>query len=555
MTDKTSVQALVLICKRMGVENVVISPGSRNAPLINGFSSDDFKLTHVPDERVAGYFALGQALATGSPTVLCCTSGTAGLNYAPAIAEAYYQGVPLLICTADRPSEWIDMGIGQSIRQSDMYDNYVKNSFQLIQEASTDQDLWHNERQICEAINLTKALPQGPVHVNLPFRESLYGKSDEYKLRHPITRQVQAIPALADQTLDELLMLWQGAKRKMILIGQQYDGSALAAPLQRMIDEGDVIVLSETTSNLSLSHSIDNIDRVLPLVDEQGRPDLVISIGDAIVSKRIKRYLKDAKPEYHWWLGQNTPRNTFQRLSHVIPVSAADFLENLSKTTSPNDNRFQSTWDKADASAKSLHEVYLSQLTSFCDIKVFEFLLANMPDNAVLHLANSTPIRYSQLFKKSDGIKYLSNRGVSGIDGSTSTALGFASRTPNHNVLITGDISFYYDSNAFWLNLLPTNLTIVLINNGGGDIFRYIPGPDTTDNEEAFTTPHNMDAVHICKLYGITHTKVSDAKGLQDVWSEWQTSQGEKLRLLEVDTSKYTNAHILRDYFSYLSNG
>jgi len=176
-TDKPGIQRLVKLCEVKGVKNVVFSPGSRNAPLVISFNGQEyFDCITIPDERVAAFVAMGMALKLQEPVIICCTSGSAALNYAPAIVEAYYQKIPLLVLTADRPTERIDQGAGQTMRQKNVYANYIKGSFELIQEAETASDLRRNDRIICEAINLSKAGAKGPVHINVPLAEPLYGQ-------------------------------------------------------------------------------------------------------------------------------------------------------------------------------------------------------------------------------------------------------------------------------------------------------------------------------------------------------------------------------------------
>lgn len=555
-TDKLSVQSLIEICYQHGIKKVIFSPGSRNAPLVIGFMQHKgFETLVIADERVAAFHALGQAIASKTPTVICCTSGTAALNYGPAIAEAYYQQVPMLILTADRPVEWIDMGIGQSMRQKDVFHNYVKKSFQFVQEATHKDDLWYNERIANAAINLCTSTVPGPVHINLPFRESLYNQIKVTPKRHPILKVV--MPKVDDTApLDsDLIEIWKTSSKRLILIGQTQPNEILSELIESLIAQNEVVVLAETTSNIRAQETIDCIDRVLPLIDntEKYRPDLVLTIGGAIVSKRIKSFIKDAKPQHHWYVGLDEPKDTFQRLSRHLMMQPVTTLRLLVKQNGLVSSNFLKDWKKVKEKAQVLHSQFLAQ-TDYCDLKVFEIILRELPEAAIVHFASSTPIRYSQLFSELQSKHIVQcNRGVSGIDGSTSTALGYSGCSDKLNILITGDISFFYDSNAFWYNNRPTNLKVILINNGGGNIFKYISGPETTQQLHVFEASHQLNARPIAELHSLVYSIVSSLEQLISALPQFYKENNNEIGLLEIDTRKATNAEILREYFSYLS--
>ena len=554
-TDKLSVQALVEICFKQGIRRVIFSPGSRNAPLVIGFSEHGgFDTLVIADERVAAFHALGQAIATMVPSIICCTSGTAALNYGPAIAEAYYQKVPMLILTADRPVEWIDMGIGQSMRQNGVFDNYVKESFQFVQEASDPDDLWYNERLANQAIILTTSDVPGPVHINLPFRESLYRQVEKTNTRHPIVQILSPQQEISEALVSEILDVWNSTSKRLIIVGQGQYSKELNNVIEELTRSKGVVVMTETTSNIKAKDTIGCIDRVLPLVGEQEhyKPDLVISLGGAIVSKRIKSYIKSARPEYHWVLGLDKPKDTYQRLSHHFKMHPITVLKLLSQQKI-TEKKFAGDWGRVDEMANKLHKQFLKEI-GFCDLKVFEVLLSQVPRSFILHFASSTPIRYSQLFSELQrGIRVQCNRGVSGIDGSTCTALGYAGCTDTMNILITGDISFFYDSNAFWYTNRPTNLKVILINNGGGNIFKYIPGPETTKQLEVFEAAHQLDAAPLATLYDLDYSKVSSLDQLSSVLPKFYKEDSERIAILEIDTRASHNSDTLRDYFNFLS--
>jgi len=252
LSDKPIVRNLVEISAAKGIEYVILSPGSRDAPLIISFNeSGHFKCLSIPDERVAGYFALGIAQQTRNPVIISCTSGTAALNFAPAIAEAFYQKIPLLIVTADRPKEWIHQGEGQSINQRNVFANYIKKSYHLPQDGNDPDNLWSANRIISEAIDQTFVNGGGPVHLNIPFREPLYGQADYAGKKLPkITSTARLEKKLSKDTLAELEKKWAIANKKMILCGLLPKQVALKELLLEIAKDSSVIVLAETTANL-----------------------------------------------------------------------------------------------------------------------------------------------------------------------------------------------------------------------------------------------------------------------------------------------------------------
>jgi len=551
-TNKESINRLVEICYQKGIKNVIFSPGSRNAPLIIAFhAAKKFDIKTIPDERCAAFFAMGQGLATGKPTIICCTSGSAVLNYAPAIVEAYYQHIPLLVLTADRPSQWIDQGIGQSMRQKKVYQNYIKESYSWIEESASPEDLQINDNIISSAIDFALKLPLGPVHINIPFHEPLYDQIDYERplIELSTTKKVHTI---SESNLQEQLKKdWLQAKKKIVIAGLMPPDSHTGQLLAELSERKDIVLLTEKTSNIKCENDIACLDRVLHSMSEEPSSysaDILISIGGPIVSKKIKQFFLHNKPSKHWFIDEGTLQDTYlANPKHLSHSTAA--IKMLAANPNANSLSFQESWELFQRSTNKKHKEFLDSCP-YSDLKVFELLFDLMPNGIDLHLANSTPIRYAQLFEGRKDLRYYSNRGVSGIDGSTSTALGFASQANDQDsVLITGDLSFFYDSNAFWLQETPHNLTIILINNKGGGIFRYIPGPATTGQlESVFEAPHNLKAKNICEMYGISYTSVERAEKVTDALNKVFRNR-DRLQLLEIFTPRIDNAEILKSYF------
>jgi len=560
-SEKPAIKDLASICAQKGLRNVVISPGSRNAPLIISFTNQPaIQCTSIADERSAAFFAMGIAQQLKAPVALTCTSGSAALNYAPGLAEAYYQHVPLVVFTADRPTEWIDQGDGQTIRQRDVFANHIKKSFELPQEAGADDVRWHSNRIISEAINLAMAHPQGPVHINIPLKEPLYQNSPN-EAKEPEPKIIQVHPTVASlnaEALQTLATRWNNSSKKLLIVGQGNPNARLSELVNKIAADPAVTVLTETTSNLFGERLFPCTDRLIHAFDaetwEALRPDLLITFGGAIVSKRIKAHLRKYRPSEHWHIDLHQHPDTFQSLTDVIALDPADFFEQLLSLSTPSDSDYYASWKSRDLLADARHAEFLKE-APHSDLKVFEQLLEVIPENSDLHLANSSPIRYVQLFKSGNKNNY-SNRGTSGIDGSISTAVGMAFASQKLTTIITGDLSFFYDSNALWNHYLSPHLRIILINNAGGGIFRIIDGPTSTDHFETyFEATHQTNAAGIAATFGVEYQKVDSTQTLATALAGFFESGKTAPQLLEIDTPQHQNAVLLKQYFEHLKTG
>jgi 2-succinyl-5-enolpyruvyl-6-hydroxy-3-cyclohexene-1-carboxylate synthase len=549
---------LAEICYQKGIKSVIISPGSRNAPVISSFTKHTgIECLSIIDERSAAFFALGMAQQSGQIVAIACTSGTALLNFAPAIAEAYYQKIPLLILTADRPAEWIDQSDNQTIRQQNIFSNYIKRSFHLPQEISNADSLWYYERSINEAIDLCSLSSKGPVHINIPLTEPLYAKSANEKFSPKIIESLSVEKKLNIEVLHDLKSQWSKARGKMILAGMLAPDEELQKLLEEISKDPDVVVLMESTSNLASEHFYDRIDHILTLAGEKVdmlRPEILITIGTNIISKRIKQFLRKNKPLTHWHVEDtNSFPDTYQSLKQNIPLSPKTFFHEFLKSYSISSNSSYTGHFKMLADESLIkHNDFLSSCP-FSDLKVFETLLNAVPKGSNLQLGNSSPVRYAQFFPTNSALIYNSNRGTSGIDGTVSTAAGASYSRKAPVTLIVGDIGFFYDSNALWNHYLGENLRIILVNNGGGGIFRLIEGPsETTILEEFFETHHDTNAEGICQSYKVKYFKATDFDQLKGILPEFYDPQNEQAALLEIFTPAKKNAEIFKSYFSFL---
>lgn len=556
-SDKKNISLLADLFIKSGLSNIVISPGSRNAPIIISFANrPEINAFSIIDERSAAFFALGLAINTKKTVAIACTSGSAVLNYSPAIAEAYYQNIPLLIITADRPSHIIDVGDGQTIRQNNVYANFIKKSYELPLTLDTDEKFKDAEKIINEALNTCNFPQPGPVHINVPFDEPIYNTSSA-PITGSLSKYENTITAIAVDVFKEIAIKWNKSNKVMLIAGQSELNEELNTILQKISKKKNTVILTETTSNLSGNTFIDTIDNVISTINENEtelfKPEIIISFGGQVVSKKIKKFLRVNKASMHLHISPSGEKmDTYFSLTNTLKTDVFNFLNSISNHLQESISDYSELWQKRKNRVDLKKTEYLSKI-EYSDLKVFESILKHLPENSILHLGNSTPVRYSQLFGSRKDLIYNSNRGVSGIDGQVSTAAGCTYFSDKLNVLITGDLGFLYDSNGLMNSYLKPNLKIIVINNSGGGIFRFIPGPDTTPNmEEFFVAKHNWKAEFICKAFDVKYNKAETLKDLEEILPKFLQTEEQKTKVLEIFTPPEKNAKILRDYFRFI---
>lgn len=543
-------QTIIASCVANDIEHVVISPGSRNAPLTIGFTNHTkFKTYSIVDERCAAFFALGIAQQLQKPVVLVCTSGSALLNYYPAIAEAFYSNIPLIIISADRPAHLIDIGDGQTIRQENVFENHILEAISLDENLDFEGSI---KEMIDETIKISK-LQKGPVHINVPFDEPLYETTNKILVFKEEICDLEEEPLNVDD-LDKFATIWNNSKRKMVLVGADYPNDLLQIQLAHLTKDPSVLVLIENTANVWHPKFINSIDKLIfPLEDEElthFQPDILLTLGGMIVSKKIKQHLRKFKPAYHWHVDAKRAFDTFHCLNHHFTITPQLFFSQFFFLTKPLESDYQEFWLHKKEGRLKRHHKFIANC-EFSDLKVFDAVLKSIPNNLQLQISNSSVIRYTQLFDINKSLSVFCNRGTSGIDGSTSTAIGAATVANNDTVFITGDISFFYDSNALWNSYIPNNFRIILVNNGGGGIFRFIPGPQNSNALDYFETPHNLTAEHLCKMYNFEYVTAINEKELTKELSNFY-KESNTPKLLEIVTPREENDKILKAYFNNL---
>ena len=550
-------QSITDLCFKKNIKNIVISPGSRNAPLTLGFNLNPyFKTYSIVDERAAAFFALGIAQQIKFPVILVCTSGSALLNYYPAISEAYYSNIPLVILSADRPEKLLNIGDGQTINQKNVFNKNIGYSENLNQNDNYFLNLFglrdNNQEKINKALNFSIE-KQSPVHINIPFSEPLYEITNSLSVD-----SINKIPRLNNQNVKKVSSFrnkWQNSIKKIILIGVSSPDLLSKKSIDLLAGDSSLLVLTENTSNVYHPSFCNKIDQLIaPLTNnelKEFRPEILITIGGMIISKKIKAILRDNKPNEHWHIGIHEANDTFFCLTKHFKTSPNNIISKLYENFNDNGSDFYNKWDLVISKRKEKHKEYLSNLI-FCDFKVFDYVLNSIPSKSMLQVSNSSAIRYTQLFDLDSSINVFCNRGTSGIDGSTSTAVGAASVFKGNTVFITGDLSFFYDSNALWNNFIPSSFRVILINNKGGGIFKILTKDNNTELfKKFFETKHDLYAKDLCNMYGFEYFISNDEDTLKNVLNDFY-NESEKPRLLEVITDNDYNQDYLLNYFDYI---
>ena len=560
ISTKKHIQQLAAILLAKGIDDIIISPGSRNGPLTHTFvGSSQFNCRNIVDERSAAYFAIGLSQAKQKPVVIVCSSGTATLNYAPAVAEAYYLNVPLIVLTADRPDYWIDQAESQCIRQENIYQNFTKKEISLPL-GESEKELWFAAREINESLNVALSETPAPVHINIPLEEPLHDLTDEQLPTIKVIEQVEMQSVLSEAELKKLSSVFNQAAKVMILPGQQIPNPGLENLLTKLVEKTGALVLREHLANLNDPRFCSSIDTLMTslLEDkiEDFQPDLLISFGGQLVSKSLKQFLRKNKPTDHWHLSlSNEHFDTYESLTKIINQDAIDFFEQILKESTTKDSTYLNRWKEKETQVNQQRDAFVDQ-SVFSDLKVFEQIGKAIPENTVVHFGNSTPVRYGLICDSIKNAQYFGNRGTSGIDGSLSTAVGFASESEKMNTIILGDLSFFYDSNALWNKYIGNNMRVIVINNRGGNIFGILKGPSESPAfEEHFFTENKFKAEGIAKTFNLDYFKAENTSELELAVQEFYSPKQQKAALLEIFTDAKVNTDVFRGLFKAVKKG
>lgn len=537
-SDKENINILTALLLAHGVEDAVVCPGSRNAPIVHNLHECPSMRCHpVTDERSAGFVALGLAQATGRPVAVCVTSGTALLNLCPAVAEAAYQHLPLVVISADRPSAWIGQLDGQTLPQPGALGRFVRTCADLP-EPHDDTERWQCNRLVNEALCMATLRRPAPVHINVPITEPLFGFTTpalptERKMEVAVARAAPA-GCLAD---------FLGGERPMVVIGQTPEGYLDDSALRQL--RRRAVVLSE-----ALGCGAVRFDEVLHAVGRDPRymPTHIIYMGDTVVSKRLRRFLRlSGAPALLLTPDASQMADPTMGVTRVVECAGLPPLEG----TGPSEGAeaFVALWRgalaKADAVAAD-HEPPYSQMAA---VKYFEEQTEDLCEPFHVHYANSSVVRLANIYGRSH---VWCNRGVNGIEGSLSTAAGFSLGTADKVFCLTGDLSFFYDQNALWNDGLGGNLRILLLNNSGGGIFHQLRGLGASPALPFVEGAHHADARGICTQNDIGYLAAHTMDEMQIGIVTLLTRQATRPMVLEVFTNADDDAQAVASYYGKL---
>ena len=508
-SNKENVNILTALLVAHGIRHAVVCPGSRNAPIVHNLNEcPDITCYPVTDERSAGFYALGMALCEAEPVAVCVTSGTALLNLAPAVAEAYYQHVPLVVISADRPPQWIDQLDGQTLPQPDALGRFVKKTVSLP-EPITDEQHWYCNRLVNEALMVRHA----PVHINVPITEPLFDFSVSAL---PEERKIELLPAnMPNHTMSHVVRMFMQSKRPMLITGQ---------PMNPSMDEAVYLVRD----------------------DERYVPDFVLYIGGSIVSKRVKHFLRKAKET--WAVNETGEVNdTFMNLTHVVQGDGKVLADQIRFMLEQQPHPFVRQWDEL---LEKVRQHAIAYQPAYSQMATVKYVNSQINCQQTIHYANSSAIRLANIYATH---QVYCNRGVNGIDGSLSTAAGFSCVTDEQVLCVIGDLSFFYDQNALWNLNLKGNFRILLMNNGKGGIFNMLPGLEQSPVRDRFVAAeHHTSAAGICQQNNIVYLKAENMEEMQEGIERLLQDEGERPMLLEVFTDAAEDERVFRDYYHSL---
>jgi len=550
---KIGIYDIAEICRFHGVKTAILCPGSRCAPLTLAFSrTAGIECLSIVDERSAAFIALGIAESSKSPVVLVCTSGSAVLNFGPALAEAFYRHIPLIVLTADRPQRLVGQHDGQTMNQPNVFANFIKESFNIVGDISTDNELAYLHRTINAALIKSKST-LGPVHVNISFEEPLYTLIESTSPARFIS-YIGNKPDLKNSIEESF-----SAEIKCIILpgSRKYDEqeNALLFQLSKYIP-----VISESISNFS--GNVSNANEIIRFLSDDKKeklvPDVLVTFGEGIISKSLKNFIRTHKPKRHIHIDVHAEViDTYQCLTDVYAVTLEKFctelLSHLTRITKTNE-AYMSSWKSAFHKTADRVERLIQQ-AEFGDLKVMDYVTRRIPKGVIVHVANSMPVRYLNIC--SDNLlnaEVYCNRGTSGIDGSISTAVGNAIGSGKQVWVISGDLSFQYDGNALWNGFVPKDLRIVVINNSGGGIFRLIDGPSSVPElGERFETQTQSSAQYKAAQHGLDYFACTHEQQMDQVWSDFTDISG-SAKILEIFTDPAANETIFKTFQKQLSN-
>lgn len=556
-SNKENVNILTSLLMAHGVKHAVVCPGSRNAPIVHNLKEcGDIVCYPVTDERSAGFYALGMSLATNKPVAVCVTSGTALLNVAPAVAEAFYQRIPLIVISADRPQAWIEQLDGQTLPQPEAFGRLVHKCVSLPEPMNQEQR-WHCNRLANEVLMACKRNGGGPVHINVPMAEPLY-TFNQSSLN--AERMIELIEPICSQSVayKKLSERFSQAKRPLIVFGQTKNHEVELGFSNRLAMEY-IPVWMEMMSDECINPHIDELvflaEKEIAARPERKTdylPDFILYAGGNLVSKRLKNFLRKAVQADVWEVtADGEVHDTFMRVTHVIKGTIQELCANLYVEKRAEHESYFKHWEQLSQRVWCHLQSFEPCYSELLAVKLFnDKLQRDESSHGVIHYANSMSVRMGMIYNQR---YFYCNRGVNGIEGSLSTAAGHSLVTDERVYMVIGDLSFFYDQNALWNSSLQGNLRILLLNNGCGGIFGKFEGlKDSPARTELVMAAHQTTAKGICEAYGINYYMADNAVALANQMEVFTGSSARRPVLLEVFTYPDEDMNVYQEYFNTL---
>lgn len=562
-TDKWGCRQIAAALNTFGISQVVTSPGSRNAPLIMAVQRHPaLHVYSVIDERSAAFIALGMAEISAKPVALICTSGTALLNYAPAVAEAYYKNIPLIVISADRPREWIDQADSQTMRQPGALANIVKGSYAIKGEAENENDKWYVNRTINDAIiNATHNYP-GPIHLNVALdapltTETECGNYEQFRKISCITLPNSLPTTMARELCAELCN-----KKILIVGGFQQPVAAVNRSMSILATLPNVAIMAEALANIHCHNIITNVDATLASISQKDydtlRPDILITFGGAIVSATLKTFLRNIHPTEHWHVGK-TPNvvDCYKSLTRRVDITPEGFFPKMATSLAhltkigKNSDAYAQQWQAKATQCENATSIFRKNWNG---PHAVQKIINAMPSNWNLQVSNGMSVRYAQLSNTLRVHRIDGNRGVSGIDGSVSTAVGAAINYSKPTLLITGDMSLQYDLGALTSNYITPNLKIVVMNNNGGGIFHFVKTTATLPElPQLFNGMMKLPVKQLAEAFGFKYLCANDYATLKTAFAQLIKTDNQPV-MMEVITDSHTDAEIMKEFYEQYKN-
>ena len=550
-TDKWACRMVAQSLVAYGVRHVVASPGSRNTPLLMAVArTPELKVHPVVDERSAAFIALGMARTSGTPVALVCTSGTAMLNYGPALAEAYYSGAPLIAVTADRPQPWIDQADSQTIRQPGALPTVTKTCVSFDGDARDEESRSHICRMLNDALTTATTPPCGPVQINVGLSVPLGGESEtDPAERFPKIDTVRISGGLHNSQARALAGRL-ASRRVLVVAGFMAPSAPVSRAMATLASLPNVAVLAEGLANIHARGVHECFERHLPTADRQEyHTDILLTLGGPLVSAKLKSLLRKMRVAEHWHISTEPYAvDTFRHLTTTLAMTPEDCLPKISNAlahltrTGENTGIYASLWRELMNNNANL----TPDATGWNAPAAIINTLAAIPPAYNIELSNGMSVRCALQFPLSRFHRVGSNRGVSGIDGSISTAVGASILSPNPTLLITGDMSFQYDLGAITSTLVSPKLKIVVMNNGGGGIFSYVSSTaNLPERRELLQCNLRLPLRQIADTWGMLYLRADSLPSLRQAVRQL-VAESERPVLLEVLTDPGEDAAALR---------